>query len=186
MADGARHNGDRGRTSLGDGTPVHKDSPVVEAYGVFDELDAFAGAARARIMADISPGPQRDLLIDAMDLTQKCAWLTGASLACPGSRPALDPEVLLSEIDSLCGRFEDVIGPVRGFVLPGVTSVEAALHVARTVCRRAERRTVALGLDADGRDAPWQCALANRLSTLLFFAAMFSLKAQGHEPRYRQ
>ena len=189
MADRVRHNGDRGRTSLADGSPVAKDSLAVEAYGAFDELDAFAGLARVSILEDINQSKERDLLLRGIDLVQEASWLTGASLANPSTGPARDPVDLMCRVEDFCRQVEQEAGPVKGFVLPGVTRSEALLHVCRTVCRRAERRTVSALAKSAGdmshTGSSWEISLVNRLSSLLFAASRLALKALGREPVYR-
>lgn len=181
MSDRRRHSGDGGRTSLADGTPVAKDSPSVEACGTFDELDSFAGLARVFVMEDIAESDMRHLLIRGLGLVQETAWMIGFSPANPTAERLGDPRELISRVEELCVEIENAAGPVRGFVLPGISRSEAILHVCRTVCRRAERRTVSVGSDS----AEWQVPLANRLSSLLFASSRLAQKAAGKEPVYR-
>ncbi|HLK24492.1 MAG TPA: cob(I)yrinic acid a,c-diamide adenosyltransferase [Caulobacteraceae bacterium] len=160
--------GDKGRTRLASGAPVSKTDLRVEAYGTVDELNAFIGSAR---LALGGVG-----LVDAMlARAQNDLFDLGADLATPvrneGDLRILDSQVerLEHEIDQLNAELE----PLTSFVLPGGAPGAAALHVARTVCRRAERRSVALA-EAEG-EAVGAAALKylNRLSDLLFVAARY-------------
>ena len=158
--------GDTGQTSLFDKTRVSKADPRVEAYGEVDELNACLGAARAAgVDADIAR---------TLESIQKDLFALGARLADPSSRIAgrvtkaavttADVERLERTIDGL----EADLSPLRRFILPGGALAGALLHQARTVCRRAERRVIALG--ADEVEAILIVYL-NRLSDLLFVMA---------------
>jgi len=158
--------GDRGETSLFDNTRVSKADPRVEAYGDVDELNACLGAVRAAgVGADIQA---------ALEGIQKELFALGARLADPSSRIAgrvtkaavteADVEWLEQVIDDLEGE----LPPLRRFILPGGCPAGALLHLARTVCRRAERRVVGLGPDAV---EPIVVVYLNRLSDLLFVMA---------------
>lgn len=155
--------GDAGETSLFDQTRVSKADARVDAYGEVDELNACLGAARAAgLDADIA---------GALERIQKQLFALGARLADPSSRIAgrvtkaaiteADVEALEQTID----RLEGELPPLRRFILPGGSAAGAQLHVARTVCRRAERRVVALG---PGAVESILVVYLNRLSDLLF------------------
>jgi cob(I)alamin adenosyltransferase len=158
--------GDGGETSLFDNTRVSKADPRVEAYGDVDELNACLGAVRA---AGVGPD-----IGAALEGIQKELFALGARLADPSSRIAgrvtkatvreADVEWLEQVIDDL----EDELPPLRVFILPGGCPAGALLHLARTVCRRAERRVVGLGPDAV---EPIVVVYLNRLSDLLFVMA---------------
>jgi cob(I)alamin adenosyltransferase len=157
--------GDTGETSLYSGDRARKDDPRVEAYGDIDELNAWLGLARA---SDL------DTALDAEIVTlQRDLFALGAQLADPADK--LAPRVTKAVIDDdhilrleqLIDRLEDELPPLRRFILAGGTSSGAALHVARTVCRRAERRMVALAPPID----PVLLRYVNRLSDLLFVLA---------------
>ena len=158
--------GDTGQTSLFDNTRVSKADPRVDAYGEVDELNACLGAARAAgVDADIAR---------ALESIQKDLFALGARLADPSSRIAgrvtkaavttADVERLERTIDGL----EAELPALRRFILPGGALSGALLHQARTVCRRAERRVIALGSDAV---EPILIVYLNRLSDLLFVMA---------------
>jgi len=168
--------GDRGETDLFGGPRVAKDDRRVEAYGAVDELNASLGAALA--------------LSDHADLRalgerlQGELFSLGATLATPDpdqrrrSRiPAVgEDEVafLEKQIDTLDAELE----PLSSFVLPGGTPAAAAFHVARTVCRRAERVVVGLGA-ADAELGPEPVRYLNRLSDLLFTLARVENRRSG-------
>jgi cob(I)alamin adenosyltransferase len=159
--------GDAGDTDLFGGPRVGKDDLRVEAYGAVDELNAALGVcASATQHIDL-----RDVVRHVQDLL----FDLGATLATPdaarrekGSVPEpRDEDVVALErqIDAL----EDELKPLRRFILPGGCHAAAALHVARTVCRRAERRTVALHRQDPLADSCLR--VLNRLSDLLFVMA---------------
>jgi cob(I)alamin adenosyltransferase len=157
--------GDTGETSLFDGTRARKDDPRVDAYGEVDELNAWLGLIRA---STIDPSVDAELVAIQRDL-----FALGAQLADPADK--LAPRVTKAVIDDehvvrleqLIDRLDAEVPPLRRFILAGGTPAGAALHVARTVCRRAERRIVALRPPVD----PVLVRYVNRLSDLLFVLA---------------
>jgi cob(I)alamin adenosyltransferase len=158
--------GDDGQTSLFDQTRVSKADPRVDAYGEVDELNACLGAARAAV----GPGDLADLL----ETVQKELFAVGARLADPSARiaarvtkAALTPGSIQG-LEQTIDRLETELPPLRRFILPGGSSAGALLHLARTICRRAERRAVALGPEAVEADV---LVYLNRLSDMLFVAA---------------
>jgi cob(I)alamin adenosyltransferase len=158
--------GDAGETSLFDNTRVSKADLRVDAYGEVDELNACLGAARA---AGIDPD-----LSASLEQIQKDLFALGARLADPSVRiagrvtkaaiTAGDVERLEQTID----RLESELPALRRFILPGGGAAGSLLHLSRTVCRRAERRVVALG---PGAVEPVLIVYLNRLSDLLFVMA---------------
>jgi cob(I)alamin adenosyltransferase len=158
--------GDSGETSLFGDIRVSKADARVDAYGEVDELNACLGAARAAgIDADVSA------LIESL---QKDLFALGARLADPSGRIA--PRVgkvaidaaTVQRLEQAIDRLEETLPPLRHFILPGGSPAGALLHLARTVCRRAERRVIALGTDAVD---PMLIVYLNRLSDLLFVIA---------------
>ncbi len=157
--------GDAGETSLFDGTRVRKDDGRVDAYGDVDELNAWLGLARASRLDD-------DLDAEIVRL-QRDLFALGARLADPAdkiadrvTKAALgDDEV--ARLEQVIDRLDADLPPLRRFILAGGSPAGAALHVARTVCRRAERRIVALQPPID----PVLVRYVNRLSDLLFVLA---------------
>ena len=166
--------GDGGETALFDNTRVSKADARVDAYGEVDELNGCLGAARAAgLDADLG---------DAIEAIQRSLFAVGARLADPSARIAervtkaavagVDVERLESTID----RLEAELPPLRRFILPGGSAAGSLLHLARTVCRRAERRVVALGPDAV---EPNVLVYLNRLSDLLFVMARAANRRAG-------
>lgn len=158
--------GDEGDTGLLGGERVSKDSPRVEACGTVDELNAALGLARAEPLSE-----DFDRLLERL---QHELFRLGAELATGGSFARsigmISPdhvEALEQEID----RHEAALAELRQFILPGGTRAAAALHLARTVCRRAERRLVA-AIQSQGEDiSPTTLIYLNRLGDLLFVLA---------------
>jgi cob(I)alamin adenosyltransferase len=156
--------GDGGATTLFDGTRIAKSDPRVDAYGDVDEANAFIGA----ILAEALDADIHDLLLQV----QRDLFALGSRLADPAERIAdrvtkiaLGPADV-TKLEVWIDKYETELTPLRRFILPGGTRAAAALHVARTVCRRAERRMVALAvLEVEF------LAYVNRLSDLLFVLA---------------
>lgn len=160
--------GDEGDTSLYGGSRVEKSHPRVSAYGTVDELNAFLGRA---LLAVEDEATHRRLSTVQHDL-----FAIGAELAAPdaesrekGGRITGVPEGRVEAMERWIDEAEEETGPLERFVLPGGGAGGAALHVARTVCRRAERAVVALDR-ADGAP-PIVLRYLNRLSDLLFALA---------------
>jgi cob(I)alamin adenosyltransferase len=158
--------GDSGETSLFDNTRVSKADARVDAYGEVDEVNACLGATLAAgVDADITA---------VLTSIQKDLFAVGARLADPSSRIAdrvTKAAVTAQQIEMLEGtidRLESELPPLRKFILPGGSPAGSLLHLARTVCRRAERRVVGLGADAI---EPGVVIYLNRLSDLLFVMA---------------
>ena len=158
--------GDAGETSLFDNSRVSKADPRVDAYGEVDEVNACLGAA-------IAAGTSDDIAAVLVTI-QKDLFAVGARLADPSSRianrvtkaavTALQIELLEATID----RLEAELPPLKRFILPGGSPAGALLHLARTVCRRAERRVIGLGPDSVEAGV---IVYLNRLSDLLFVMA---------------
>ena len=166
--------GDNGETSLFDNTRVSKADERVDAYGEVDELNACLGVVRAAL---------DDVDLEQTVVTiQKELFAVGARLADPSSRIAgrvvkagVAPEAV-QRLEHTIDRLEQELPPLRRFILPGGSSAGAMLHLARTVCRRAERRVVALGADAV---EPIVVVYLNRLSDLLFVMARAANRRSG-------
>ena len=175
--------GDGGETHLGDMSRVPKTHPRIEAYGTVDELNAQLGVALA--MPDL-PDRERDWL----RRVQNDLFDVGADISVPHggdrSRLRVTPEQTVW-LEKRCDEVNAGLPKLRSFVLPGGTPAAAQLHVCRTVCRRAERRTIACGDEVDAECVRY----LNRLSDLLFILARAANVASGnHEPlwepgRYR-
>jgi len=156
--------GDTGETDLFGGERVLKDSLRVEAYGEVDELNACVGAAAAASeQADLAPLLQR-IQSTLFDVGSTLATPDAAHRSKAGVPHASEADV--EELEAAIDRAEAELVPLKSFVLPGGTAAAAAFHVARTVCRRAERRAVALNASEplDGAELRY----LNRLSDLMF------------------
>lgn len=158
--------GDSGDTGLFDGTRVAKNDPRVAAYGDVDELNAWLGSARTELTdPDVSA---------MLEQIQRDLFALGARLADPAKKIAgrvAKAAVASEDISRLEGwidRLESELPPLRRFILAGGCRAGAALHVARTICRRAERSVVSLGRE---EVEPNVLVYANRLSDLLFVMA---------------
>jgi cob(I)alamin adenosyltransferase len=158
--------GDAGETSLFDNTRVLKSDARVDAYGEVDEVNACLGTVRAA-------GVDTDIAA-ALEQIQKDLFALGARLADPSARIAdrvIKAAITAADIERLeqtIDRLDAELAPLRRFILPGGSRAGAALHLARTVCRRAERRVVALGA---AQVEPVVVVYLNRLSDLLFVMA---------------
>jgi cob(I)alamin adenosyltransferase len=157
--------GDSGETALFDNSRVSKADPRVDAYGEVDELNAWLGAVQAAgIDSDIA---------ESLTRIQRDLFAVGARLADPAERiadrvtKAFISDDHVERLERLIDRHEQELPPLTRFVLAGGSVPGAALHVARTVCRRAERRIVGLVPAAD----PLIVRYMNRLSDLLFVLA---------------
>ncbi len=157
--------GDLGETGLLDGKRVSKAEPRVDAYGEVDELNACLGAA-------VSTGIDPDLAEMLVEI-QRCLFSLGASLADPSTRASGHAKVTAAEADvarleGWIDSLETELTPLRRFILPGGHPTAATVHLARAVCRRAERRVAGLGAAAVDAIV---IAYINRLSDLLFVLA---------------
>jgi cob(I)alamin adenosyltransferase len=170
--------GDAGETGLFGGPRVRKSDARVEAYGDVDELNASIGAVRALV---------EDPEIDGqLARIQEELFRVGAELATPHeakARSAIPPleAAATARLEAAMDDWDHELPPLTRFVLPGGTRTAAALHVARTVCRRAERRAVALAAEVEVTPAVLQ--YLNRLSDFLFVAArLANRRAHREEP----
>jgi cob(I)alamin adenosyltransferase len=169
--------GDRGETSLGDGSRVSKVDPRIEAYGTVDEVNSLLGFALA---APELPEEFRPWL----EQIQNDLFDVGADLSVPLEDERERLRVRQDQVDRLEELCDDVnarLEPLKSFVLPGGGEAAARLHVARAVCRRAERAVVGLAEEEDVN--PVALAYLNRLSDLLFILARAA--AQGDEPLWK-
>jgi len=166
--------GDRGETGLFDGTRVAKSDSRVATYGDVDELNAWLGFVRA--------GLSDHQLGGMLERIQRDLFALGARLADPTSRIAarVTKAAVTSEdvarLEQWIDELETELPPLRRFILSGGSASGAALHVARTVCRRTERAMVALGPDAVEADL---LTYVNRLSDLLFVMARAANRRGG-------
>jgi cob(I)alamin adenosyltransferase len=169
--------GDRGETSLGDGSRVSKLDRRVAAFGAVDELNAQLGVALADAELPAAFGPLlRRIQNELFDL--------GADLSVP---PALEGRLRVTqeqidELERTCDAFNEPLAELKSFVLPGGTRGAAQLHVARTVCRRAEREALAAAEEV--AVSPLALVYLNRLSDLLFVLAR-AANPEGNEPLWK-
>lgn len=164
--------GDRGETGLRGGARVRKDDVRIEALGALDELNAFLGWAGAA-------WPEAPAWLRRV---QHCLFDIGAELAAPAGTAPEEQRIgaaEVAELEAAIDELERELEPLRRFILPGGSEPAARLHVARTVCRRAERCVVRLGGTAPVR--PEVLQYLNRLSDLLFVAARAANRRCGAE-----
>jgi cob(I)alamin adenosyltransferase len=168
--------GDKGDTGLFGGGRDPKNHPRVEAYGDVDELNAVIGMARS-----IEMMPRIDEVLAPI---QRDLFSLGALLATPQPdkvaqqlEKARIDDASIAELEQAIDHGEQELEPLRAFILPGGTPKSAALHVARTVCRRAERKVIALAHEVDV--PPIVVVYLNRLSDLLFVLARVANRRAG-------
>jgi cob(I)alamin adenosyltransferase len=161
--------GDRGETSLGDGTRASKLDPRIAAFGAVDELNSLIGHALA------SDAPKEIAAI--LERVQNELFDVGADLSVPPEREGR-LRVVQEQIDALerdCDRFNAGLPELKSFVLPGGTEPAARIHCARATCRRAERAALAADVN------PLAVVYLNRLSDLLFILARAANAAAGRD-----
>jgi cob(I)alamin adenosyltransferase len=169
--------GDNGTTGLGDGSRTDKDDPRIEAIGAIDELNSALGL----LLSHELPGNLRDRL----SRVQHRLFDVGGELCLPGqpARRVVSAEQI-EELDAALVELNADLPPLREFILPGGSPAAAACHLARTVCRRAERRLVSLGKVEDLD--PAGIMYLNRLSDLLFVMARQLNRLAGKTDVYWQ
>lgn len=172
--------GDRGETGLFGGGRVAKDHHRVEAYGAVDELNAVIGLVVAALRAAGEDG-----IAARLELVQADLFTLGAHLATPSAEdggratahvPDL-PSTRVAEMEGWIDEAEGELEPLRTFILPGGVESATRLHLARTVCRRAERRVITLAREVRLDDAV--VVYLNRLSDLLFTLARLANRRAG-------
>ncbi|HTX35299.1 MAG TPA: cob(I)yrinic acid a,c-diamide adenosyltransferase [Bryobacteraceae bacterium] len=173
--------GDGGETGLAGGQRVPKDGPRIEAYGTVDELNAFIGAARATTELLAAGQPALAPLGPILLRVQHELFNLGSILATlpenvhPRQARVTDAEV--AQLESEMDRMNAGLPPLRSFVLPGGSRLNAELHICRTVCRRAERLTVALSRTESV--PPEAVRYLNRLSDALFVWSRWASHVAG-------
>ena len=174
--------GDDGNTALVGGTRVAKDHPRIAAYGDVDELNSVVGVVRAHLAgSDYSGVDAAAQLDDVLAFIQQQLFDLGSELA---TAPDAEYEGMIKIGEADVSRLEEFIDelqadlePLKSFVLPGGGIAGAELHMARTVCRRAERLVVSLGDDVGSE---WPGKYLNRLSDLLFVQARWIATRTGY------
>ncbi|RMF08996.1 MAG: cob(I)yrinic acid a,c-diamide adenosyltransferase [Candidatus Neomarinimicrobiota bacterium] len=168
--------GDQGTTELADGTRRPKSDPLFEGLGTLDELSAVLGWARAA-------APTADIR-DALEAVQQDLFDLGGEIAL-GSKPA--PLLKADRIDQLeteIQSWNSHLPPLQEFLLPGGTEFQGRLHLARAICRRAERRLIPLA--SDRSPTPLWIPYLNRLSDWLFVAARYFAPPDTRETQWRR
>jgi cob(I)alamin adenosyltransferase len=158
--------GDLGETGLFAGPRVRKDDSRIEAYGTVDELNAILGLARCQKLPS-----EIDALVAGV---QHTLFDLGAELATPDPASRGTDLVSTGQIEALeaaIDKYEATVPTLKTFILPGGVAGAAWLHLARTVCRRAERHVVTLGHENDSKLSPHVLVYLNRLGDLLFVLA---------------
>jgi cob(I)alamin adenosyltransferase len=167
--------GDRGDTRLFDGTSVRKDNDRVEAYGDVDELNSFIGGAVAFL--------RDETLVRVLSEIQKDLFSVGAQFANPKFKSATERFQLrrarIEELEKGIDEFETELPALRQFILAGGGPAGSLLHIARTVCRRAERRVVSLSEKVEVN--PDVIEYLNRLSDFLFVIARVVNHREGKQ-----
>ena len=151
--------GDGGTTGLADGSRVEKDSPRIHAMGDVDELNSHIGA----ILLHRLDEPVRDCLVDV----QHALFDIGGELAIPGSK--IVSASYVKQLETQLDEFNAGLPPLKEFILPGGGAAAVACHIARSMCRRAERRIIEVGRDTGVNEESRR--YLNRLSDLLFVLA---------------
>lgn len=162
--------GDKGETGLAGGQRVPKDSPRIAAYGTVDELSAFVGLASVSCAEETARSLRLGKLVDILRRVQHELFNLGSQLSTlPQDLHPKQARITPAEIEQLereIDAMNEELPPLRSFVLPGGTRLNAELHAARTICRRAERLTVALARTEE--TPPDAVRYLNRLSDALF------------------
>lgn len=185
--------GDQGKTRLVDGTCVEKFNSRVEAYGTVDELNSSLGLVRSSLSEPITPA-NLQILDTHLAQIQNELFILGSLLACEKTE-ALNRLASLEEkhilaLENGIDQMSAELPPLKNFIIPAGHRVTCELHLARTICRRAERRcalicaeiSVNTNSSSFGENHPLQKGLIylNRLSDFLFTAARYSQKQWGH------
>lgn len=160
--------GDDGSTGLGDGSRVRKDAARVEAYGTVDETNAAVGLLRAQL-------PQQHLAQNMLTHVQHDLFDVGGELCIPGHR--MLTAAYIERLEQAIDAINEHLPPLKDFILPGGSLAASQAHMARTICRRAERRTLTL---ADLEEvSPLAVQYLNRLSDYLFVLARQLAREDG-------
>ena len=175
--------GDAGDTGLVGGERIAKNSNRVAAYGDIDELNSVIG-----IVTTLLTSSTADLL-PVLEIIQQQLFDLGSELATPATATYQDMwqanESHVKKLEDLCDKFGSGLPELTSFILPGGSQLAAALHLARTVCRRAERQIVTLARESEqtGQGPFNDCLIkyTNRLSDLFFVLARWSLAKEGKQ-----
>jgi cob(I)alamin adenosyltransferase len=163
--------GDAGETGLFGGPRVRKDHARIDAFGTVDELNSHLGLLRTQAAARPFDDLLRRIQCELFDL--------GAELATPGDAAERIGMQHVEAIEGAIDRYDEQLEPLKNFILPTGTPLAAAFHVARTVCRRAERRVVSLAAQLDTVIPSNAIEYLNRLGDLLFVLARFANRQEN-------
>ena len=166
--------GDDGTTGLGGGQRVGKDSLRIEAYGTVDELNSVIGVALASGVNETIRAPLEAIQNELFHLGSDLCILEEDKARMPV--PRIEERHVVA-LEKLMDRLSEELSPLENFILPGGSAAAAELHVARTVCRRAERLVVALSREE--AVGAWTVRYLNRLSDALFVMARHENKRRG-------
>lgn len=167
--------GDKGETGLGDGRRVAKDHPRIEAIGEVDTLNSQLGLLLAGLAAETSRHPQLAEVIEVLAPCQHRLFDLGGELAMPAYQALNTAEI--ERLEAAIDTWNEELGPLENFILPGGSSLVAQAHICRSLARSAERRCQQL--NAVEPLAGVGLAYINRLSDLLFVAARVIARRQG-------
>ncbi|WP_263786577.1 cob(I)yrinic acid a,c-diamide adenosyltransferase [Salinibacter grassmerensis] len=168
--------GDDGTTSLFGGERVGKGNPRIDAYGTVDETNSIVGVARSHLEGE----PGHDTLDPVLGDVQEELFVVGADLATPmDAKPVVEriEDTHIEALEERIDRFEADLPDLKRFILPGGAPAGASLHSARTVCRRAERRSVEAKTSTPINEQV--IVYLNRLSDLLFVLARWANREVG-------
>jgi cob(I)alamin adenosyltransferase len=166
--------GDDGTTGLFGGSRLPKDHIRIEAYGTVDELNAVIGCLMATL--------QDNVLVAFLQNIQSRLFTVGSNLASDPDKEMITPDLLdsdIGEIEKAIDEYQAQLPPLKHFIMPGGSQSISAAHLARTVCRRAERRCVALAHDSAVE--PIIILYLNRLSDYFFVVARWLARQEGVE-----
>jgi cob(I)alamin adenosyltransferase len=175
--------GDKGQTALVGGQRVAKDSPRIIAYGTIDELNAIVGIARTFNAERLGEGEHHRRLDEVLRRIQNELFDLGSELATPpaaeyeGMFKVAEPQV--TALERLMDQCQEDLEPLRSFTLPGGGRINAFLHQARTVCRRAEREILKLSRTEPINE--WALRYVNRLSDVFFVLSRWAAKRMGEQ-----
>ena len=176
-------NGDGGRTGLVGGSEVSKSHPQVEGYGTVDELNSWLGIIRSLCVRSHCAADLVAHLVQPLELVQQELFDLGAELATPADSEWKPPSLLtdadVERLEKDIDRWTKDVPELKSFLLPGGSELTSSIHVARTVCRRAERITCSIAESQPIR--PEVIRYLNRLSDWLFALARHAAHVQGEE-----
>lgn len=176
--------GDKGQTGLYGGTRISKASARVECYGTIDELNAFIGLAKSEIEDETVNNQLKKIQFDLFTLGSESATPTDKLFLANGNPrlPIVISEKEIEELEVWIDKFDEALEPLQYFILPSGGKPSATLHIARTVCRRAERSMVLLKETEEVR--PELIKYLNRLSDYLFILARYVSKINGEKEEF--